>query len=274
MHPRALHHIGLCVAFYISRSLATPLPLYISLEGSTDEEEISYINTSVSTRIIPTEYQTTPANPAQEESDFPKQLMAILGENMLLILVANSLVFLAFLIICGAVCMSRRHKVNSYYPSSFPSKMYVDHTDKTGGAKPFNEVQERASPEQDHEPVDSHKQLQAEIMRAASSLRTPNKNINATERSELFQKEKDHSSEDGFAPDHSSLDQHQLPTLPEEQQLPEAAGSSEMEPLEQPYMEEEDAKEPSAGRSLRPPSLHIHNDTATLQLLAGEKTAF
>uniref|UniRef100_A0A1A8QA20 Transmembrane protein 119b n=1 Tax=Nothobranchius rachovii TaxID=451742 RepID=A0A1A8QA20_9TELE len=271
MHPRALHHIGLYVAFYFSRCLATSLPLYISLEGSTDEEEISYINASVSTRIIPTEYQTTPVHPAREP-DFPKQLMDILKENMLLILVANSLIFLAFLIICGAVCMSRRHKVNSYYPSSFPSKMYVDHRDKTGGATPFNEVQERASPKQDHEPVSSHKQLQAEIMRAASSLRTPNKNMNAAERSEPFQKEEDHSSEDGCTPDHRFLDHQQLPTLPEEQQqLPEAAGSSEME---QPYKVEEDSKEASGGRSLRPSSLHIHNDTATLQLIAGEKTAF
>lgn len=271
MGPAGLQHFGLCLVFHISRSLATPLSSYGSLEGSTDEEEFNYTDLSVSTAVIPAKYQTTPADPSQAETAFPKELVSYLEENLLLILVGTSLSFLFLLITCGAFIMSRKRKVNSYYPSSFPSKMYVDRLDKTGGAKPFNEVQEKAAPEQECEPVDSHRQLQAEILRAASSLRTPNKKAHAAERGEPRPKAADHRSEDGSKPDGSILDQ-QLPSLPEEEQE-EVPDSTKLDPADQP-LRKEDSGEASTGRGLRPSSLHIHNDTATLQLIAGEKTAF
>ncbi|CAG5867440.1 unnamed protein product [Menidia menidia] len=281
MLPLALRQICLCVVFFGCSSLGTSLPFYSSQEGSTDEEETSFVNSSVSTRILSTEHQTTPEDPAQAETDFLKQLVNFLEENMLLILVATTLLILVFLIICGAIFMSHRRKVNAYYPSSFPSNMYVDHRDKTGGAKLFNDVQEKAAPERQKEPVDSHKQLQADIMRAAKSLRTPNKSTDAAERSEPCKKAADYSPEDSSMPDGSILNQ-QLPSVPEEKEQCElsdgeaaeaVAGGSEKD-LEQLAQEGDDSQEPSPGRSLRPPSLHIHNDSATLQLLAGEKTAF
>ncbi|XP_026032711.1 transmembrane protein 119b [Astatotilapia calliptera] len=277
----ALHHIGLCVVLCISSSLSTPLPYSDTLEGSIDEEDNNYFTFYQPITNVSTEYQTAPANTAQEETDFLNQLVNFLNENMLLILVAASLILLVFLIICGAVFMSHRRKVNAYYPSSFPSKMYVDDRDKSGGAKPFNEVQEKASPGQESEPVDSHKQLQADIMRAAKSLRAPNKSVDAAERSDPSQKVADHSPEDSSKADDSILD-HQLPSLPEENEPSELSdseattteGSSEPNPPELPRSEEVDSQEPLTGRSPRPSSLHIHNDSATLQLIAGEKTAF
>ncbi|XP_037607802.1 transmembrane protein 119b [Sebastes umbrosus] len=283
MLPMALHLIGLCVVFCIGSSSATPRPFYGLLEGSTDEEELTILTSSLPTSNISTEYQTTPAGPTHVETDFLNRVVDFLEENMLLILVAGSFVLLVFLIICGAIVMSRRRKVNAYYPSSFPSKMYVDDRDKTGGAKLFNEVPEKAVPEQESEPVDSHKQLQADIMRAAKRLRTPNKSVDAAEGSDPSKKVADHSPEDSSQPDGSILDQ-QLPTLPEEKELGElsdseaaataAAGSPELNPPEQLHPEEDESQELPTGRSLRPSSLHIHNDSATLQLIAGEKTAF
>uniref|UniRef100_A0A4W6CQB2 Transmembrane protein 119b n=1 Tax=Lates calcarifer TaxID=8187 RepID=A0A4W6CQB2_LATCA len=276
--------IGLCVVFCISSSLATPLPLYSIAEGSTDEiteEELGNLTSSVPTSYSFSEYQTTPVGPIHVETDFLSQVVNFLEENMLLILVIATLILLLFLIICGAIFMSRRRKVNAYYPSSFPSKMYVDHRDKTGGAKPFNEVPEKPAPEQESEPVDSHKQLQADIMRAAKSLRTPTKSVDAAEASDHSQKAADHSPEDSSKPDGSILDQ-QLPSLPEEKEPCElsdgetatAESSQEPSPPEKPQTEEDDSQEPLIGRGLRPSSLHIHNDSATLQLIAGEKTAF
>ncbi|TKS84494.1 Transmembrane protein 119 [Collichthys lucidus] len=276
MLPMALHLIGLCGVFCISHSSATPLPFYNFPEGSTDEEEFSNFTSFVPISNSSSEYETTPVGPTHVESDFLGQVVNFLEENMLLILVAGSFILLVFLIICGAIFMSRRRKVNAYYPSSFPSKMYVDHRDKTGGAKPFNEVPEKPAPEQQSEPVDSHRQLQADIMRAAKSLRTPNKSVDAAEGSDSTQKEADQSPKDSSKPDGNSILDQQLPSLPEEKELSEifdseaaAAGSPEPTPPE-----EDDSREPLTGRNLRPSSLHIHNDSATLQLIAGEKTAF
>ncbi|XP_013986080.2 transmembrane protein 119 [Salmo salar] len=175
----ALHLISLSVMLWSSSpSLATPHPFNISLEGSAEEEELG--------SLIPTPSSPTTSDPASEspttsdgsthiEHFLLSQMVHFLQENMLLILVASILFITIFLILCCACIMSRKRKVNAYYPSSFPSKMYVDQRDKTGCTKLFNEVPEKPSNGQQAEPVDSSKQLQQDIMRAAKNLRTPSK---------------------------------------------------------------------------------------------------
>ncbi|XP_068609452.1 transmembrane protein 119b [Brachionichthys hirsutus] len=234
MLPMALRLIGACVLLHFSSSVATPVPLYSSLEGSTDEE-VSGNVTSFSS-----EARTTPAGPTPAETVLSR-VVSFLQENTLLVVVSGFFLLLVFLVICGALFMSRRRRVNAYYPSSFPSKMYVDLRDKTGGAKPFTEVPEKAAPEQQQqrEPVDSHKQLQADIMRAANRLRTPRKPADAAQGSGSSHKAADHSPEESSDP-------------------PEEKGPSE----------------PRTSSSPRPPSLHVLDDSAALQLIAGEKTAF
>lgn len=263
-----VHFIGLSIGFCLSHTLATPLALFSSVEGSADEEELFNVTSFLPTTYLFSEPHTTPAGPAHVNTDVLKQVEDFLRENTLLILVSITLVFLIFLIICGACFMSRRRKVNAYYPSSFPSKMYVDHRDKTGGTKPFNEVPEKTSLEQQSEPLDSHKQLQADIMRAARSLRTPTKF--AVDENDL----KEEDSEEIPKTRDSILDTL-LPSLPEEKE-PSQLSDSEATAVssEENLSDKNDSQDPLINRSLRPSSLHIHNDTATLQLIAGEKTAF
>uniref|UniRef100_A0A674EVH5 Transmembrane protein 119b n=1 Tax=Salmo trutta TaxID=8032 RepID=A0A674EVH5_SALTR len=124
----ALHLISLSVMLWSSSpSLATPLPFTISFEGSAEEEELG--------SLIPTPSSPTTSDPASEspttsdgsthiEHFLLSQIVHFLQENMLLILVASILFITIFLILCCACIMSRKRKVNAYYPSSFPSKMY------------------------------------------------------------------------------------------------------------------------------------------------------
>ncbi|XP_076019759.1 uncharacterized protein LOC143011001 [Genypterus blacodes] len=276
--------IGLSVVFWISSTLATPRPFQMLQEGSADEDDPINLVPSTSTPAtggLFSDYQTTPGGHAHVDADYLTQVVKFLQENLLFILVGSVFLLIILIIICGAVCMSRRRKVNSYYPSSFPSKMYVDQRDKTGGAKPFHDVPEKPAPEQQSEPVDSCKQLQADIMRAAKSLRTANKSPDVTEGSDPGQKITDQSPEDDSKADGSILDK-ELSNVPEEKELCQlsdneaaaASGSCELNPPEETHPEESDSQEPRSGSGLRPSSLHIHTDSATLQLIAGEKTAF
>ncbi|XP_073697215.1 transmembrane protein 119b [Garra rufa] len=104
---------------------------------------------------------------------FLDELEDFLRENHLPIIVISTLLFLIIAILCSAAILSRRRKVSTYYPCDFPSKMYVDERDKTGGARFFNEVPEKTNTSSSEEPVNSARKLQQDIMLATKNLRTP-----------------------------------------------------------------------------------------------------
>eukprot|EP00063_Salmo_salar_P019000 XP_013993835.1 PREDICTED: transmembrane protein 119-like isoform X1 [Salmo salar] len=175
----ALHLIGLLVTLWSSSpSLATPLPFNISLEGSAEGEELdSLIDTPSppATSGPASESSTTSHGSTHVEHFLLSQMVHFLQDNLFLILVLFTLFITIFLILCCACILSRKRKINAYYPSSFPSKMYVDQGDKTGGTKLFNELPEKPSNRQQAEPLDSSKKLHHDIMKAAKNLHTLSK---------------------------------------------------------------------------------------------------
>ncbi|XP_014109121.1 PREDICTED: transmembrane protein 119 isoform X3 [Pseudopodoces humilis] len=102
-------------------------------------------------------------------------LVDFFKEYLLLVVVVGSLSFVLLFIICAAVIVRQKHKASAYYPSSFPKKKYVDERDKSGGARVFSEVPEKAPEAGAEEPLDGSRQLQADILAAAQNLKSPHK---------------------------------------------------------------------------------------------------
>lgn len=102
-------------------------------------------------------------------------LVDFFKEYLLLVVVVGSLSFVLLFIICAAVIVRQKHKASAYYPSSFPKKKYVDERDKSGGARDFSEVPDKAPEAGVEEPMDGGRQLQADILTAAQNLKSPHK---------------------------------------------------------------------------------------------------
>ncbi|NXC35136.1 TM119 protein, partial [Campylorhamphus procurvoides] len=102
-------------------------------------------------------------------------LVDFFKEYLLLVVVVGSLSFVLLFIICAAVIVRQKHKASAYYPSSFPKQKYVDERDKAGGPRAFSEVPDKAPEEGVEEPLDGGHQLQADILAAAQSLKSPPK---------------------------------------------------------------------------------------------------
>lgn len=119
-------------------------------------------------------------------------LVDFFKEYLLLVVVVGSLSFVLLFIICAAVIVRQKHKASAYYPSSFPKKKYVDERDKSGGARAFSEVPDKAPEE---EPLDGSRQLQADIRAAAQNLKSPHKANGARGEQNCPQQEEEEEGE-------------------------------------------------------------------------------
>ncbi|XP_043095828.1 transmembrane protein 119b [Puntigrus tetrazona] len=176
MDHSALHCL---IGLYVI--LLTRLPTYATPVIFNDSSEGSGQWDSESTGLTPTptissfneSVKSTSIDGEKNSKSFLDQLVDFLRENHLPIIVIATLLFLIITILCSAAILSRRRKVSTYYPCAFPSKMYVDERDKTGGERFFSEVPEKANTSSSEEPVNTARQLQEDIMLATKNLRTP-----------------------------------------------------------------------------------------------------
>ncbi|CAL8321108.1 unnamed protein product [Lota lota] len=288
MHPMAPHGIGLSLALWSGSSSAAPFPFQILAEGSATEEETgtsapgpSQLTTRSSTL---SDYQTTPTGGQTDGvATTLEQFVEFLQSNLLYIFAGASVALFVLLIVCIAVILKRKLRINAYYPCSFPSKMYVEQTDKAGGVKRFDQVPQKASGGQQSEPVDSSQRLQQDIMRAAKGLRTPNKQPPRGG-------EATHVNPSLETTDGNLLVEKAPANLPEEDETsrPSETEASDEETHEreispkqtgQQDVDLEDSPRSGADPSLvqpdhRPASQLIQCDSPALQLITGEKTSF
>ncbi|NXG20667.1 TM119 protein, partial [Grallaria varia] len=150
-------------------------PVLLDTGGSGDGDEASATPPAapITPRLSPTVGDV--AGTTVTNSSAPGLLDGLVDffkEYLLLVVVVGSLSFVLLFIICAAVIVRQKHKASAYYPSSFPKQKYVDERDKAGGARAFSEVPEQGPAE---EPLDSGRQLQADILAAAQSLKSPPK---------------------------------------------------------------------------------------------------
>ncbi|XP_051521760.1 transmembrane protein 119-like [Myxocyprinus asiaticus] len=177
-----MDHLALCCLIGLSIILINSSTTYATPVIFNDSLESSGLWESGSTDLIPTpsissflneSIMSTSIDGEKHAKPFFNQMVDVLEENLLLIIVITTLLLLVFTIICSAAILSCRRKVSTYYPCAFPSKMYVDERDKTGGERFFNEVPEKTNTSSSEEPLNSAKQLQEDIMLATKNLRIP-----------------------------------------------------------------------------------------------------
>ncbi|XP_023663977.2 uncharacterized protein [Paramormyrops kingsleyae] len=175
-HSLALHLAIVSLVLLNECGGTTPFPINMSSEGS-GETGSEGLTTTVYSAPSPVYVSPTDelSSGTRMEQSVLSQVAGFLQDHLLLIVTSASLLVTVVFLLCCAAVVSRKRKTSSYYPSSFPAQKYVDERDSIGGSRTFSEVPDRQPDSQGAEPVDSARQLQVDIMKAAKNLRSPSR---------------------------------------------------------------------------------------------------
>ncbi|XP_012673929.2 transmembrane protein 119b [Clupea harengus] len=270
--------VSLTIALHCcAQTAAAPLAFNISMEGSGEADELEMIPTSARGSLGPSLASPTAGtlDKTQVESFHIGHVVDFLRENLFLILVILSLLVLVIVMVSCASVLSRKHKVSAYYPCSYPSKMYVDQKDKSGGAKVFSEVPEKTSASQQGEPArDSARRLQEDILMITKNLRTPTKGVRVDKESRRVtpkQDDTDKSPKNNEASDEPKEDNvNQSSALSPENDT----GKTEA-PEEEGLLKEGDTSSgPQSSEGPQETAETQEKETPAVAFIPGEKTAF
>ncbi|XP_051888179.1 transmembrane protein 119b [Pristis pectinata] len=121
-------------------------------------------------------YTSSPAVTSAKPGLLGTIIMEFISQYAVFIIIAAVALVLLLIIVCTVIFM-KLSKASAYYPSSYPTKKYVDEQDKRGSSKNFEEVTGMVSDEPKEDTINSTEQLQANILSATHNLKkaTPSK---------------------------------------------------------------------------------------------------
>ncbi|XP_059843916.1 transmembrane protein 119b [Hypanus sabinus] len=141
-------------------------------ETEVTNASVPYFTSEVSTDVDITSvsYTSSPAITSSKPPLIGTIIMEFILKHMVFIIIAAVALVLLLIIVCTIIFM-KLSKGSAYYPSSFPTKKYVDEQDKRGSSKNFEEVTGMISGEPKEDTVNSTEQLQSDILSVNHNLK-------------------------------------------------------------------------------------------------------